>query len=100
VLVPDAEAIGRILDMGEVDLSLQRTLQRRTCRFERRLQLFKNQKFGLPADLGTGPRGTLRDMCPRVEPVPALCAIWPATKIKSLQMTAGTKPEIGAEAFD
>jgi hypothetical protein len=31
-------------------------------------------------------------------PVPGLCAICPATKTNSLQTTAGTKPEVGAEA--
>src|SRR6202521_3224973 len=39
---------------------------------------------------GTWARGS--------SPVPGLCAIWPATKTKSLQTTAGTKPEVGAEA--
>src|SRR4029077_16166661 len=39
---------------------------------------------------GTTTRGS--------SPVPGLCAICPATKTKSLQTTAGTKPEVGADA--
>src|SRR5438477_6883905 len=36
-------------------------------------------------------------LCPRgSSPSPGLCAIWPATKTKSWQTTAGTKPEVGA----
>src|SRR6202030_2227269 len=67
VLVPRVETVGRILDIGEVYLGLQRLLQRRACRFERRPQLFEDQKFGLLADLDAGPGGMPRDMPTRVE---------------------------------
>ena len=40
----------------------------------------------------------LRDMSARVEPQPGIVRLWPATKTKSWQTTAGTKPEVGAEA--
>src|SRR5580700_6753247 len=72
VLVPRVETIERILDIGEVYLGLQRPLQRRACRFERRPQLFEDQKFGLLADLDAGPGGMPRDMPTRVEPQPGI----------------------------
>ena len=39
---------------------------------------------------GTAARGS--------RPVPGLCAICPATNTNSLHTTAGTKPDVGAEA--
>jgi hypothetical protein len=59
--------VGEVVDPGEIDLRLQRARQRRAGRRQRRLQFLRDQKFGLLADLGSGPGRMLRDMRPRID---------------------------------
>src|SRR5437899_8436416 len=96
--VPHIEEIRQILDPRQIHLRLHRAFERRPRRFQCRLQLVLDQEFGLLADLDPGPGRMLGHMRPRVEALPGLCAICPATNTKSSHTTAGTKPEVGAEA--
>src|SRR5690349_17329716 len=67
MLVPHVEAVRHVGDVGEIDLRLDRLLERGPGRVERRLQLFENQELGLLADRDAGPGGMLRDSGARVE---------------------------------
>src|SRR6202035_4677758 len=48
-VVPYSDKIGKVVDLSQVNLCLQRPLQRRAGRLQRRLQFLQDDKFGLLA---------------------------------------------------
>ena len=73
--IPHIEEIREILDPGQINLRLHRTLERRPRRFQRRPQFFTDQELGLLADLAAGPGWDIPEEISRLyQPIDAAVA--------------------------
>ena len=65
--VPDVHELGQVVDVGEIDLRLDRVLERAAARLQPRLETRRDQEFSLQPDVGAVPHRVGRTIGLRIK---------------------------------